>query len=212
MTNRHMLWAGVAGSVVFVATVVMGGLARPGYSHLENAVSELTERGAPDTAAISIGFGLSALLMGVFGLAVMRHGSAEPRHRQAGLFLLGYTISGFLCGTIFPMDPFGAPMTFSGMMHIVLVAVSALFIMAAIVVGGLALRDERPWFFAYSWASLALMLTGGALSAIGPAMELPILGAAERLTQGAYLAWIAVFAVVLVGRAEAGRPRLASAP
>ena len=201
MADRRLLWTGIAGPLVFLATVIAGGLAEPGYSHVGRAVSELAQRGAPNAFAVSVGFAISAVLCGVLGVGIVRQaGAGEPRLRRTGWLLVAYAVAAFLCGTIFPMDPFGAELTFRGLMHIVLVAASAFILIGALALGGVALRARAPWFPAYSRASIAAMLAGGALSAVAGAYGISVLGAAERLTQASYLLWIAVFAILLLRR------------
>lgn len=87
--------------------------------------------------------------------------------------------------------------------RLVFVAAAALVLFALILVGGRALRYRHPWFLTYSWCSIGAMVAGGLLSAIAAAYGFAILGAAERMTQTAYLLWIAVFALLLLG--ERGR-------
>jgi hypothetical membrane protein len=182
--NRLLLAAGMAGPVVFLVTVVLGAEAQPGYSHVTHAVSELTQRGAPNAFWISIGFAVSAVLCGVFGMGVLQHARpGDAALRRTGWLLLAYAFLAILPGTVFPMDPFGHEMTFPGLMHIVLVAAAAVVLIALLILGGRALRDRQPWFPGYSWASIAAMLAGGLLSAYAGIRGIPMLGAAERLTQ-----------------------------
>ena len=201
MTDRIVLWSGILGPLVFLATVVIGGMADPAYSHLGNAVSELGQRGAPLAREVAVGFTISALLSGVFGWGAIRiAGSGETALRTAGRLLMLYAVFAILPGTVFPMDPFGADVTFAGVMHIVMVVLGAVALIALLLVGSRALRDSHPWFSIYSRLSIAAMLAGGVLSAVVGFYGIPLLGAAERLTQAAYLLWMVVFAALLLRR------------
>ena len=44
---KFAIGQGIAGPLLFAAATVGGGLAQPGYSHVSNAISELTASGAP---------------------------------------------------------------------------------------------------------------------------------------------------------------------
>ncbi len=205
LLDRLLLAAGIAAPLVFLVTVVLGGMAEPGYSHIVHAVSELSQRGAPNAFWIGVGFAVSAILCGMFGWGVLRHSSGtEAALVTSGWLLLAYSVLALLPGTVFPMDPFGAQMTLPGLLHIIFIAAAALVLFALIFVGGRALRHRNPWFPAYSWCSIGAMVAGGLISALAAAYGFPILGAAERLTQTAYLLWIAVFALLLF--AERRRP------
>ncbi len=204
MMDRVLLWAGIAGSLIFVATVLLGAMAYPGYSHLSNAVSELGQRGAPHAVGVATGFGIAAFLSGAFGLGVIRAARPDERMlRLAGWLLVAYAVPAILSGTVFPMDPFGTGMTLPGILHSVFVALAALSVIALLVVGGRALRARHRWFTGYSGVSIAAMLAGGALSGISGFYGMNILGAAERLTQASYLLWMMVFAGLLLKHREA---------
>jgi hypothetical membrane protein len=193
----RFLWAGVAGPLVYLATVLAGAAVTPGYSHVVHAVSELTQRGAPHVFWLGAGFAISAILCGVFGLAV----AASGRNlRLPGWLIAGYGVIAFLLATVFPMDPIGGEVTFAGVTHIVLVAVSGLMLLGAIVAGALRLRGEVPWFLPVSVAAAALMLAGGASSAVMIANGIAMTGLAERVTLSSYLLWFAVLAIVLMRR------------
>ncbi len=198
-TNRILLSAGLAGPLVFVATVVFGGMVNTDYSHLEQAISELSQRGAPHAGLVGAGFAVAAFLNGVFGYGVVRIASkAERRLAETGKLLMAYSIIAVLLAVVFPMDPVGTPLTVSGQMHLGLVTVSALILIAALAEGGVVLRLRVKGFGAYSYASILLMLAGGVVSGTAFVRHLPILGLGERITQATYLAWIFVFAVLLL--------------
>lgn len=189
-----MLVAGVAAPVVYVATVVLGGQLRLGYSHLFHAISELTEAGAPNKALLDVLFGAYGLLSAVAGLGLFF--VVKPTGRRSLivgslLFLaLGLVSAAF---ALFPMDPRGAPATTAGTLHLVLAGVSSIGTM--VVLGLMAVGARREgWrrYAIYSAVSLAVVSVTGGLAAAAAANAHPLMGLAERLTIGGYLQWVAV--------------------
>lgn len=204
MTDRPLLLASTFGPPAFVAAVVVGGARRPGYSHWRDPVSSLTESGASGTGPVAALFVLSALLSGLFALVLLRRYRGRDRAMHAaGLLLVANAVMAVLLATVFPQDPIGAPMTGPGVAHIVLVALSALCIVAAVVIAARRLpRLEAGFdrFFAYSMATAAVMAFGGLLTPLVVAQGWPLLGLAERITQVGYLQWF-VAAPLLLARA-----------
>jgi hypothetical membrane protein len=191
----RFLWTGIAGPLVYLIIVFAGAAITPSYSHAVNAVSELTQRGAPHALLLGAGFALSAVLCAGFGVALLAH---DRRLRVAGGLIAGYGIIAFLLATVFPQDPIGGEVTTPGIMHLVLVGVSGVMLVSAIVAAGLALRHELAGFFTFSLLAAALMLLGGAASGVLIAKDIPLMGLAERVTLSSYLIWFAVLATVLM--------------
>lgn len=77
---RLLGWTGLAGAVVFVTLIVVGGLAYPGYSHVDQMISELGGVDATQPWIQNIGFVL-------FGLAVV--GVAAALIIDAGKVFVG---------------------------------------------------------------------------------------------------------------------------
>ena len=50
--KKYLLYGGIVAPVLYVVTIIVGGLIRPGYSHIANAISELTAAGAPNKALL----------------------------------------------------------------------------------------------------------------------------------------------------------------
>lgn len=193
MNERPLLIASAFGPFAFVSAVLAGGAMREGYSHLRDPVSSLTEAGASGAAPVAALFIVSAALSGLFALALLRrYRRRDGAMTTAGVLLAANAVMAVALATIFPPDPIGAPMTPTGVAHIVLVAISALAIVASIVIAARQLpRLETCFggFFAYSMATVALMALGGLATPLVVAFDWPLLGLAERITQMAYLQW-----------------------
>lgn len=204
MRDQTLLRISAFGQIAFAAAVLIGGARRDGFSHLRDPVSALTETGARGTAPIVALFVVAAVLGGLFALTlVRRYRRRDGAMATAGGLLVANAVMAVLLATVFPQDPIGAPMTGSGVAHIVLVALSALCIVAAIVIAARRLpRLEAGFdrFFAYSMATVAVMAFGGLLTPLVVAQGWPLLGLAERITQVGYLQWFVV-APLLLARA-----------
>jgi hypothetical membrane protein len=200
--RRLMLGAGLLAPVVYVATTVLGGLIRPGYSHVAEAISELTAAGAPNKALLDPLYTLYNLLGLVFAtgvfLAIGRHTRGKARrigHAGAAMLILGSALS--LTFAVFPQDPGGLPVTFSGTVHILLAGVVAPASLLALLLLGLSARQSPRLrgYAAFTFAADAVILLAGSLTPLALAGPLgPYFGLVERSTIGAILVWTAVTA------------------
>jgi len=198
--QRVLILAGVSGPIIYTLNVVLGGIVTPNYSHIRNAVSELTQRGAPNIVVLSVPFVLSALLLLLFGIAIMMRYQAQSRRVYAGgVMIVVYSLFAALLATIFPQDPIGGESTFPGTMHLVVAGLAAFVIMGLILLIGLGMdQPRRPWrqFKLYSIITVILVFVFGAATPLLIMNKIEILGLFERLTQLAYLQWFVVFALI----------------
>jgi hypothetical protein len=88
MRKRVLLGGGVVALVWWVTMDVVGSLRYPGYSYLDQTISELGAQGAPTKVLMTVASGLPyALLMGAFGVGVWLTGGEPPcgaLHGSAG--------------------------------------------------------------------------------------------------------------------------------
>lgn len=193
-----LLLSGFTAPLVYVATVVVGGWATPGYSHLTQPVSALFETGAPHAANVSFAFVVYNVLLVAFGLGLMlsARGLRSLQALAAAMVLLNGAFG--LLIELAPMDPIGAPVTAAGIVHMVLAGLLVLTCMAAMASLALGWWRGRahPALAAVTVALLVLMLAGGALAALAATAGWPFLGLFQRLTIGAYLVWLPMVAWV----------------
>lgn len=199
LNQRTLILTGVWGPIVFVLNVVLGGIITPNHSHIRNAVSELTQRGAPNIVLLSALFVLSAVLILIFGATLMRSYWHRSKRAFAGATLIVvYGVFAVLLATVFPQDPLGGEATFPGTMHLILAGLAALVIMSAIVLIGLGLSQHTGYgrgFKAYSLATVLVMLIFGASTPVLIANGIELVGLFQRITQLAYLQWFVVCAL-----------------
>jgi hypothetical membrane protein len=204
--HRYLLLAGLLGPVVHLLTTVLGGAIRPGYSHLAEAISELTAAGAPNKALLDPLYALYDLLALLFGIGVFLTIGRLVPGRAVGLGRLGgalLIVGGLftLAFIFFPQDPGGPPVTFAGTVHLVLAGVVALASLLAILLLGLAARKapRLRGYAVFSFVADGVVLLAGSLTPVALSGGLsPYFGLIERTTIGAILLWTFVTAWTLL--------------
>src|SRR5215208_5568977 len=68
--KKILMLCGVAATIIYVGTVILGGWLRPGYSHISMAISELVADGAPNRSLLSSLFLVYNALLSLFGLGL----------------------------------------------------------------------------------------------------------------------------------------------
>jgi len=205
MSRRYLLICGLLAPLVYVGAVILGGLLRPGYSHVAHAISELIAVGAPNTTLLNPLFTLYDILLAAFGVGLLLTVRAHPEQRgtrsgSLGAFALIVSgLIGVLMNMFFPQDPGGPPVTLTGTVHVVLAGVLSLGTMLAILCTGLWLRQApgSRAYWRYSLASLAAIFISGGLGAAAIATSSPYLGLVERVAIGAFIQWVFVMALKL---------------
>jgi len=198
LKERFFFLTGILGPIVYIFNVILGGIITPNYSHIRNAVSELTQRGAPNIEILSALFVVSAILILLFGIAIMmRYKHRNRRLYAGGVLIVIYGMFAASLATIFPQDPLGGESTFSGTMHLIIAGLTAFVIMGGILLSGLGMdKQTGPWrrFKLYSVITVILVFVFGAPTPILIMNKIELLGLFERITQLAYLQWFVVFA------------------
>lgn len=198
--------AGLLSSVVYVGFDLVAAARYPGYSLVNQAISELSAIGAP-TADLWARMGpLYGLLFLAFAIGVLRAGRGNRALRATGWIMLAFVGWGMLW-PFFPMHQRGAGTTTSDIGHLVLGGGSSLLILGFIVAGAFALGSRfRAWSFAAALVYFATCIgTFSYVSRVDAGAPTPWLGVVERVMIYSYLLWIAVLAVALLRRDYAGR-------
>lgn len=207
MARKFLLGCGILSSVVYLGADILGSLNWPGYSVANQTVSELAAIGSPSRELVMWLFTAYNVLLIAFasGAALSAADNSDVHRAANAIGMIGWL---GIVAAFFPIHMRGYAWTINETMHSVLTAVTVLFIISAIVFGG---RTADVRFRAYSITTIALTLGFGAWSGwIGRGLvsdlETPWIGVAERVCIYSYLAWIAVFAVILLRvRDESGR-------
>lgn len=198
MKGSWLIFSILAGVLLYVVTVILGGVITPGYNHLRQAISELIQSGAVHKTILEVMFDIYNGLLALGCLVILfRNKGRLPKVVKIGLVLISVgSILGILMG-VFPMDPLGSPMTFKGLMHIILAALSSLGSMAAMLMIGVGLKKQPGWdkFFVYTLLSFGVVFISGGLTPLLMAKNIPFMGLLERITIGGYLQWLVTLAI-----------------
>jgi hypothetical protein len=212
--KKTLMLCGMAAAVLYVGTVILGGLLRPGYSHISMAISELVAEGAPNRSLLSSSFLVYNLLVTLFGAGLFLQVNSQPRGRLSGLTgslaLLAVGIAGILMELAFPQEPGGTAVTFSGLMHFVMAGVASLGTMLAILMMAFWFRNipELKGYVVYSVISVAVVFVSGGMSVAAIASHFPFFGLVERATILTFILWMFVIGRAMAHREENTRQQI----
>lgn len=199
-----LLGCGMAYPVGYaVANDVVAAARYPGYSRRNQAVSELSAVGAPTRGFVNATLPVFTALTMAYGVGVWACGARRRSLRAAGAVLIasGATSVAWLP---FPMssrsDIASGKSSSNDVGHLVLTGLTVAEIVALLTSGGAAFG---PKFRAYSLASAAVVLGGGALTSrqaanLSRGKPTPGMGLYERACIGSWLQWMAALAVMLL--------------
>lgn len=214
LSRRLAAAAGLAAPAIYTATVIVGARLTPGYTHTARAISALTDADAPARVILSGAFVAYDLCLLAFALGLPRTGIAGSRRglRLTAAMLAGVALAGIGMSTAFPSPEPGGVIPASGWVHIALAAVASLGSMAAVAAFAAAVHARPGWRIVarLSWIALAVILVSGIWAASAAAARSPVMGLAERVTIGTFMAWLLMVALALL-RPKAPEPRLPSA-
>jgi hypothetical protein len=168
------------------------------------SISELSAIGAP-TRPLWVALGtVYAFLMTAFGCGVWKSAGTNRPLRVSGVLM---AVNGVVSLYWPPMHLRGAEFTVTDAMHIVWAILTVLWMVLAIGFGAAALGKR---FRIFSMVTLAVLLIFGALTGmdaprIAANLPTPWVGVWERISIAAFLAWVAVLAIVLLRDRVAGR-------
>jgi hypothetical protein len=198
--KKTLMLCGIAAAVVYFGTVILGGLLRPGYSHISMAISELVADGAPNRSLLSSSFLVYNLLVSLFGVGLFLKASSQLQGRVSGTVgswaLIAVGVAGLLMELAFPQEPGGTATTFTGTMHFVMAGIASLGTMVAVLMLAFWFKKtpELKGYVFYSIASVAVIFVSGGMSAVAMANRSPVFGLIERITIFTFILWIFVIA------------------
>jgi hypothetical protein len=118
---RALALCGILSPIIYVISVAVGGILDPSYSQIGKTVSELVQRGAPNRDLLNVMLVVYNILIIPFAVGLyfgMKKGWTR------GLVSVALVLTGLLGVAVtlfFPLDEGGKSITFTGMMHLVVV-------------------------------------------------------------------------------------------
>ena len=204
MKQRILTICGAIAPLVFTLMTILGGVMRPGYSHIADTVSELLSPGSPNRLLLSILFTTYALLMALFGVGMLLFVRKSAQSTQIGSVGASMFIAAGLVNvaiaTVFPQDPWGSPWTFAGEMHMILSGVIGLLQILSISLFGIWFHRTgiSPGFAAYSFVTSGAVVLSVVFFIMMAGTSL--MGLAERILIFIGLLWTFSIAVWMGSR------------
>lgn len=191
---------GTLAVLAYVTHVILGGLLWEGYSHLQQPISDLTARGAPDRGLLSIitfMYGVFSILFAASAYVVTKRFAPKISRIGMLLFLAMHLIS--ITYGLFPQDVPGAAMTFTGFMHLVITALIVPLTILAPLLVGIGFRKIRSFqsYGNFSVATGIIILIAGGSAAFFFANQWPYFGLVERINIGMLQLWMLVTSIRL---------------
>ena len=210
------LACGLAASILYIATDILGGLSYGGYSFTSQAISELGAIGTRSGPIVAPLYAIYSVLTLVFGAAVVREaGHKNPPLALSGVLLASYAaiaiviaIIGASGSTTFNMHQRGTATISADAPHIILTAVFVVLLLAAIAAGAFAFGRK---FRVYSFVTLAIVIVFAGLTVpfalrIAAGQPTPGLGIIERINVYAAILWPGLLSLAILRRpGSAGR-------
>jgi len=197
---RKLTIFGALAALVYLIHVVLGGILWEGYSHLMQPISDLTASGAPDRALLSV----FTLIYGVFSIifaisAYLYIRNFAPKIAITGMlfFLAMHVVS--ITYNFFPQDLPGAPVTFTGVMHLVVTGLIIPLTIIAPILVGLGFRKIQAFksYGIYSIITGVIIFIAGGTTAFFFMNKLPYFGLVERVNIGVLQLWMFITSIML---------------
>lgn len=217
--QQALLGCGIVGPAWWVVMDVVGSMRYPGYSYIDQTISELGADGAPTQTLMMLLSGIPyAVLMIAFGLGIWITSGGRRAQRITAALLIGEVVWGFVGGIAFPMATreviAAGEETLRNQMHAWYgIGMPILFMLA--IGFGARLFGKRFQYFSY--ATILAMIAGGILvggqtSALTANEPTPWLGVEERMNAYASMLWFVVLAAGLLRAQSAVAPHSLAGP
>jgi hypothetical protein len=202
---KVLLVCGIASSVLYVVSDLLGTLLYEGYSYADQEVSELLAAGAPTrplmVALIGIPYGV---LVAAFAVGVWTSAAPKRPARITGAMLVAFAAIGMVTGVFFEMDQrevvAAGEATLRHSVHAPGTAVMSLFLLLAMGFGATLLGRR---FRYYTYGTIVTLIVFGVLAGLQAGQleanqPTPWMGIEERINIYATMIWVAVLAIGLL--------------
>jgi hypothetical membrane protein len=194
-----LLICGIIYPLLYILADLIGSLVYPGYSYIDQTISELSAIGAPTAHYwVAMSFVFNPLLI-AFGIGVLKASVKKRLLRILGTLITIWGLIGFVW-LFFPMNMRGNIGSVNDTGHLVMAAITVLLMTAIVAVGSGAFGR---YFRIYSIITILLMLSFGAFAgmqapSVASQLPTPGLGIIERVSVFSPMIWILVLATNLL--------------
>lgn len=182
---------GAIAAALYVITVIVGGLLWPGYSHVSQAISELTYRQAPNLALMQPLFWLYNLSLLACAAGMFLSVSTKVM-RTSAVFLGLCALSGIMM-FFFPQDPLHTTLTVSGLLHLIFAGTASVATLLAVSFAAAGTWKDNRSLAIFSWVIFGIIMASGPITATAPTKLPHYFGIAERVTIGSFILWLFVY-------------------
>lgn len=203
--RRGLLWCGLLGASLNVFVDVLSSRLYPGYSYLDQAVSELSAIGAP-TRSLLVWLGVPfVVLLASYAVGIWRTASGRALRVVTALLMAQAPLTAL--APLRSMNVRGAERTVGDVLHLVATGGGALVILTAMGFGAVAL-GRRFGVFTMVVAFAMMTFSGWAVlqpCRVAEGLPTPWLGLKERAGYYMYPVWLAGLSVALLRSPSVGR-------
>lgn len=198
---RKVYLLGIGAVVAYVSAVVLGGVLWQNYSHISQAISELSASFAPNQALMIGLFGLYNVLL--FGFSIAYYMWSQNKQLRISAVLVGVITLLGVAMLVFSQDKIGGTLTLAGQLHLAAAGLTSLATLVAVAFSVAGFK--RLGYKQTTKASLllgVLILITGPFTAIATTALPEYFGLLERVTIGIFLAWVILVSVAIRTRAQ----------
>lgn len=199
--RKVLLTCGIISSLFYFAINVFVAMQYEGYNAASQTVSELSAIGAPTRSLwVSLVTVYNILVM-AFGWGVLKAADQNRKLRIAGALLIVYTVVGIFWPPMHQREALAAGEgSLTDTLHI---AWTAITVPLMLLIIGFSASAFGKSFRIYSVITIGMQMVFGVLTGLtSPQMEdnlpTPWMGVWERISIGAYMIWVMVFAMMLM--------------
>jgi len=201
MKRKILLACGVLSSLLYIAMNIFVPMQYEGYNSASQTVSELSAIDSPTrTLWVSLAF-VYTLLVIAFGLGVWKLFERNRNLRIAGALMVLNVVIGLFWPPMHQREVLAAGGgTLTDTLHIVFTMITVPLFLLTIGFGASSFGKQ---FRIYSIITIVALIVFGVLTGLdSPRMEAnlptPLIGVWERISIGAYMLWVAMFAIALL--------------
>lgn len=196
MKKELLLFGGIIAPFLYLIHDIIGSIITPNYSPFINTISDLTKSDSTFLLG-SILLLISALFGISFGIGLILN-----KYKLPGIFLSIIGFFNIFTATIFPQDPIGTPFTFPGIMHLVLVGISAILVFPTLLMIGYKIKQLKK----FTLISVVIMFFSGILTGVVISNGINLLGLVERISIYTFQSWSVVVAIFLISISKTNKP------